>query len=542
MIETVYNHLFEFASGSLIKEIRMEKLQNAKDLRSGKINKIEALKETNSPLEFFQNLSTICEAGLENLTDTHKEFLLKCFGIFHKEEGLFMLRLRIPAGQLEPYQALAIGGISKEFGNNYIDITTRQQIELRYLKLEDLPKIINKLKAVGISTFQTGIDNFRNIITSSFDGLGGFNIINCTGLVHEMQEIFFKKEEWLGTLPRKFNTGILGTTINDCNIYGQDCSFVVAKREDVFGFHLLLGGKVGVQATDCGIFIEEKDVITVYKAVIHLFKEFGFRDNRNKNRLHFLLVAVGIEEFAKAIKTYTNIDFREGGEILATHELQIENDCLVEIDDTFTAYGVTIPSGILSGSDMMDVAKLAMECDGKIRLTVEQSLYLVCENSFIQTIHNSNLAKKYSKYQNIFFRNMIACAGTKTCSFGVIDSKSLAIDMANFLQNEFPQMEGKIRFYWSGCPKGCGIHGVGDIGFEGCKTKDEAGNRCDGLHIFVGGKATKETGEAKILHKALPFEVAKEKVKELVLDYQNDKLENESFEAFHSRVTCIYTI
>lgn len=517
----------------------MEKLQEAKDLRSGKINKIEALKETNLPLEFFQNLSNICEAGYDNLTDTHKDFLLKCFGIFHKDDGLFMLRVRIPAGQLEPYQALAIGGISKEFGNNYIDITTRQQIELRYLKLENIPKVLERLQAVGISTFQTGIDNFRNIITSSFDGLGRFNIINCTSLVHEMQEIFFEKEEWLGTLPRKFNTGILGTSINDCNIYGQDCSFVVAKKENVFGFHLFLGGKVGVQATDCGIFIEEKDVIAVYKAVIHLFKEFGFRDNRNKNRLHFLLEAVGIEEFVKAIRTYTNIDFIARGEILATNNLQIKNDGTVKIDETFTAYSVTIPSGIFSGSDMMEVVKLAMECDGKIRLTVEQSLYLVCENSFIKTIQNSTLAKKYIQYQNIFFRNMIACAGIKTCSFGVIDSKGLAIEMANFLQTEFPQMDGKIRFYWSGCPKGCGIHGVGDIGFEGCKTKDETGNRCDGVHIFVGGKAAKVAQEAQILYKALPFEIAKEKVKELVLNYQNDRFENESFEEFYSRVSCV---
>lgn len=513
----------------------MEKLQEAKNLRSSKINKIEALKETNLPLEFFQNLSTICEAGYDNLTDTDKDFLLKCFGIYHKDDGLFMLRIRIPAGQLEPYQALAIGDISKEFGNDYIDITTRQQIELRYLKLEDLPKVLERLKAVGISTFQTGIDNFRNIVTSSFDGLGRFDIIPCIGLVHEMQEIFFEKEEWIGTLPRKFNTGILGTTLNDCNIYGQDCSFVVAKKDNIFGFHLFLGGKVGVQATDCGIFIEQHNVIEVYRAVINLFKEFGFRDNRNKNRLHFLLEAVGIEEFVKAIKIYTNIDFTSGGEILATNDLQIKDDGLVKINDTMTAYNVTIPSGIFSGSDMMEVAKLVTECDGKIRLTVEQSLYIICENSFISMIQNSNLAKKYNQYQNIFFRNMISCAGTKTCSFGVIDSKGLAIEMANFLQTEFPNMDGKIRFYWSGCPKGCGIHGVGDIGFEGCKTKDEDGNRVDGLHIFVGGKATKEAGEAKILYKALPFNVAKEKVKELVQEYKNKKLEHESFEEFHIR-------
>ena len=516
----------------------MENLQEAKDLRSGKINKIEILKETNYPLEFYKNFRDICSAGVDNLTDIHKDFLLKCFGIFHKSDGLFMLRVRIPAGQLEPVQALTIGGIAKEFGRDYIDITTRQQIELRYLALEDLPKILERLKAFGITTLQTGIDNFRNIVTSSFDGLGDFNLINCSAIIKEMQEIFLEKEEWLGTLPRKFNTGILGTTVNDCNIYGQDCSFVVAKKNNLFGFNLYLGGKVGVQASDCGIFIEEKDVIAVYKAVINLFKEFGFRDNRNKNRLHFLLEAVRIEGFTKAIKIYTNIDFKSSGEILATNELKINNNCIVKIDDEISAYLFSIPSGIFSGSNMIEASKLAMECDGKIRLSVEQSLYIVVKNDCLNKIQNSTLANKYASYQNTFFRNMISCAGTRTCSFGVIDSKELAIDMGSFLHNEFPNLEGKIRFYWSGCPKGCGIHGVGDIGFEGCKTKDEDGNRCDGVHIFIGGQATKEAKEATILYKALPVESAKEKVKELVLNYQNDRFENESFEEFHLRVTC----
>ncbi len=514
----------------------MIKLQEAKELREGKINKIELIKENNNPLEFFDNLEEICKGNIEDLSDEAKSYTLKCFGIFHKDDDTFMLRVRIPAGQLTFFQAIEIGKIAHWYGEDYIDITTRQQIELRYLKFNDLFEVIQQLQSVGISTFQTGIDNFRNVVTSSFDGLGNQKIIECKPLINSMQEIFLQKEEWLGTLPRKFNTAILGTLVNDCNIYGHDCCFIVAKKGETIGFNLYLGGKVGVQASDSGIFVEQKDVISVYGAVINLFKEFGFRDNRNKNRLHFLLEAVGMEEFVKAITTYTHLEFESSGEILAVREYLLDNEGIFHLDDNLIAYNFSIPSGIFSGSAMIEAGKLAHTVQGEIRLSVEQSFYIVCKKEYQETLINSELSRKYSKYQNIFFRNMIACAGTKTCSFGVIDSKDLAIDMASYLSKEIGELDGKIRFYWSGCPKGCGIHGVGDIGFEGCKTKDEAGNRVDGVHIFVGGKATLEAKEARVLYKALPLDVAKEKVKEIVIKYKNEKIAGESFEEFEKRV------
>ncbi|MDD2697662.1 MAG: ferredoxin--nitrite reductase [Arcobacteraceae bacterium] len=515
----------------------MIKLQEAKELRDGKVNKIELLKQTGKPIDFFNNLENLCKGSIEDLTDTDKNYFLKCFGIFHKDDDTFMLRVRIPAGQLTFFQAIEIGKIAIWYGENYIDITTRQQIELRYLKFNDLYEVIKQLQNVGISTFQTGIDNFRNIVTSSFDGLGNQEIIECKPIINSMQEIFLEDEEWIGTLPRKFNTAILGTSVNDCNIYGHDCCFIVAKKDEKIGFNLYLGGKVGVQATNSGIFVEQKDVTSVYKAIINLFKEFGFRDNRNKNRLHFLLEAVGMDEFVKAIKVYSSLEFQEAGEILAKDEFILDSDGILTLNENLIAYNFSIPSGIFTGEAMMEAGTLAELVLGQIRLSVEQSFYIVCKKEHQEALKNSSLSIKYHKYQNIYFRNLIACAGTKTCSFGVIPCKSDAIEMANYLTNEIPFDDGKIRFYWSGCPKGCGIHGVGDIGFEGCKAKDENGNKVDGVHIFIGGKATLEAKEARILYKALPLDVAKEKVKEIVLNYKNNKLAGESFEEFESRVT-----
>jgi ferredoxin-nitrite reductase len=514
----------------------MSILEKAFNQHNQKQNKIEAIKALKTPMEVYHQLDDMCNRGLENLEEVDASFFLKCFGAFLKKDGLFMLRVRIPAGQLSNEQAQKVGEISKLYGEDYIDITTRQQIELRYIKLEHLATVLKELDSVGLSTFQTGVDNFRNIVTSSFDGLGDKSIIETKPLIDKIQALFFKKEEWISTLPRKFNTGILGNTFNDCNIYGQDCCFVLAKKEERLGFNLYLGGRVGVQAKDTGLFIQVDEVLPTFEAIVNLFKQYGFRDNRNKNRLHFLLEAVGMEAFVEAIRDYSKIEYINSGEILANEEFILNERGIFELNKDLTAVHLSVPSGIFTGTNLIEVSELSKSVEGIIRLSVEQSLYIVIKKEQIETIEKSMLFDIYSRYHNTYFNHQIAYAGTATCVFGVIPNKSDAIAMSNFLQKEVPIKDGKVRLYWSACPKGCGIHGVADIGFEGCKTKDEAGNKVDGVHIFLGGKATVEAKEARIIYKAIPLTKAKFMVKKLLEIYRDERQDKESFEMFDSRV------
>ncbi len=514
----------------------MQILQEAKEQRAKKINKIERLKELKTPLSVYERLESISQNGLDDLADEDGAFFLKCFGLFLKKDGRFMLRIRIPAGQLTPSQAIKLGEVSQKYGEDYIDITTRQQLEFRFLKLENLYTILKELDSVGITTFQTGVDNFRNIVTSSFDGLGKTSVIATKPIIDELQKIFLKNEEWIGLLPRKFNTAILGNTINDCNIYGHDCCFVLAKQGDTIGFNLYLGGKVGVQASNSGLFIEQDQVVATFNAVINLFKEYGFRDNRNKNRLHFLLEAVGMDSFVDAIKAYSKLEYLPSGEILATDEYSLNDSGVFDLDDSLKALHLSIPSGVFKGSDLKKAGELAMSVDGEVRLSVEQSLYIITPRDKVEEIKRSPLYDQYSAYQNIYFNHQIACAGTATCAFGVIPNKPDAIELASYLAQEVPLRDGKVRMYWSACPKGCGIHGIADIGFEGCKAKDSEGNRVDGVHIYLGGKATQEAQEARLLYKALPLTQAKLKVKSLMEFYRDHRTDAESFEAFDDRV------
>ncbi|QOY50988.1 ferredoxin--nitrite reductase [Candidatus Sulfurimonas baltica] len=514
----------------------MKKLHEAYQERSKKINKIEQLKELNTPKAVYDNLQAICAAGYENLKDEDSKYFLKCFGLFDKNDGTFMIRVRIAGGQLSIEKALVIGEISKEYGNDYIDITTRQQIELRYIKFENLHKVLTKLDAVGITTFQTGIDNFRNIVTSSFDGLSSDSFVECMPIIEELQGVFLHKEEWTGVLPRKFNAAILGSATNDCNIFGHDCCFIAAKKDEELGFNLYLGGRVGMQAEDINLFIKPEEVKEVFLAVISLFKEFGFRDNRNKNRLHFLIEAVGMDVFRDAIIQVSKATLQSGGELLLSNEHKINQDGCVELLDDKSAVLFSIPSGIFCGSDLIYSAECTKEAEGELRLSIEQSFYMVCKNEKIEQIKATPIYKKYEKYQNPYFVHQIACAGTATCSFGVIPNKPDAVEMAEFLHKEVPLTNAKVRMYWSACPKGCGIHGIADIGFEGCKAKDEDGNTCYGVHILLGGKASYEAKESRVIYKSIPLIEAKYIVKKIMLMYKNERQSAESFEIYESRV------
>lgn len=516
----------------------MHILEEAHDLRNKKINKIEKMKSEQNPMDFIKSFEEFCKGKYEEtVTDAHTKHFLKCLGLYDKGTSeTFVIRIRIPGGQLSVEQALKLAQCSKKYGNDYIDLTTRGQVEFRYLKFNELPALLKDLQSVGISAIQCAGDNFRGVVTSPFDSYSKTSPIETMPLLREIQSVFLEQEAWMGTLPRKFNIAILGDSINTCNIFGNDCAFALASKNGEIGFNLYLGGKVGVQARDLNLFVKPEQVKEVFAAVISLYKDYGFRDNRNKNRLTFFLDAVSLEEFAKAIKEYSKLDLVEAGEMLVKDEFTLDNSSTIELKNNKSAIHFGIPSGIFCGSDLNEAALLAQKYDGVIRLTYEQSFYIITDTSNIEDIKQSELYKKYDSYHNIYFNNQIACAGNKECSFGVIPGKPDAINMAEYLNKEIPIKDGKVRMYWSACPKGCGIHGVADIGFEGAKAKDEEGNSCYGVKIFLGGKASSTILEARQLTKAIPIPKAQEVVKNLLFIYKDQKRVSETFESFDSRV------
>ncbi len=512
-------------------------------LRNKKLNKIEQLKNLKTVDEAYKKLQYYATAGYDSIEKEDKDFFFKCFGIFDKKAtpNQFMLRVRIPGGQLTSLQAKTIGEIAKEYGKDYIDITTRMQVELRYLRIEDLPTVLKKLENSGISTYQTGIDNFRNIVNDPLDGVAYDNIIECQPLLTKIQNLFLNKSEWIGTLPRKFNIGILGSMSNRCNIYGQDCSFVLAQKDGIFGFNVYMGGKVGKIAQDVNVFLKVDEIEKFMISLANVYKKYGFRDNRNRNRFFFFLQEIGIENVVQAIKEEAGYNFSSRGITYVNMEqYDIEFGKIILKNNTFAVHMI-VPAGVFTGSDMIECANIADKYgNSQLRLSVEQKLYIIgIQEDKVKELLQEDIFIKYKNIANPYINNVVACAGLE-CVFGVIANKPDAIKLSEYLAKEVPLSDGKVRLYWSACPKGCGIHGLADIGFEGCKTRYN-GEFVDGVHIFLGGKITHKGEEAKQLLRAIPLSNVKYFIKELMLIYKKLKEPNESFEMFESRVLSKYS-
>ncbi|SFV67147.1 Ferredoxin--nitrite reductase [hydrothermal vent metagenome] len=518
-------------------------LEKALEARNKKVNKVEITKALKSPMDVYAQLEQIAAAGYEGLAKEDSSYFLKCFGLFDKGED-FMLRVRVPAGQLSYEQALRIGEVAKKYANDSIDISTRMQIVLRYIKIENIATVLKELKEVGLTTFQTAADNTRNTVADPLDGIAYDSVIETKPIIDLLEKNVIHNPEWVSTLPRKFNTGILGSLSNSCNIFGHDCCFVLAQRDGIFGFNVYLGARVGVQAKDADVFVTSDEVPAFYEALLNVFKKYGYRDNRNKNRLHFLLQDVGMSHFINAVKKEANAQFTSAGiTMVQSQNIALGTNKVLGRNGKFN-YKMIVPSGIFSGTDLMAVAQSANTYgEGNIRLTYDQNLYIVnipTEN--LSDLEASDIVSNYAKFNNLYFQDMIACAGTHTCSFGVIPNKPDAIEMAHYLNSEVAIENASVRMNWSACPKGCGVHGIADIGFEGCKAKDSEGNRVDGVHIFIGGKITREAVEAHTLHKALPISEAKHHVKYLLKTYAKHKLRGETYEAFDDRfLSCNYS-
>ncbi len=523
----------------------MKTLEKAFTSRNKKQNKIEKIKEIKTPKEAFEQLEIYSKQGYDSITKEDLSYFLKCFGIYDRSATpkQFMIRVRIPGGQLNFEQALMIGELALKYANDYIDITTRMQVELRYINIEDIPTIFKKLESVGISSYQTGVDNFRNILNDPLDDKAFDNILPSQNLLNKIQSIFLHNYEWISALPRKFNTGITGSISNRSNVFGQDCALVLAQKNGLFGYNLYLGGKVGKIAKNADIFLKNEDeVLAMYNSLIEIFRDFGFRDNRNKNRLHFLVESVGIKVMAEAIRKHSGIDFESAGETMTKLDNNDPDQGRVQLKDGTFALHVVVPSGIFSGSKMIEVANLSKEYgSGEIRLDVEQSLYIMgVKSNEIDTLLQKPFFQEFKSVNTPYFNHLIACAGTQHCPFGVIPNKPDAIEMAEYLSKAVALEQGRIRMYWSACVKGCGIHGVGDIGFEGCKAKVDGENEF-GVHILIGGKLTSEGKEGYSVIKSAPLRYAKYYVESLMLEYRSLKNPHETFEQFHDRILSFYS-
>jgi ferredoxin-nitrite reductase len=447
-------------------------------------------------LRILDHLPEIIQRGAESLTPAEKE-LLKWLGVFYRRPtpGKFMMRIRMPNGFVRSDQLRTIAELSRRLGNSVLDITTRQQIELRGFTLDSIPTIWEKLQGVDLRTLQTGIDNVRNINGCALAGLTPHELFDASPVVHDLDRIIVgnKGNREFTNLPRKFNIAVTGCLDNCTHSESQDIALVPAKKGSRLGFNILVGGKMGsggfTIASHLNVFVEIYQAAAVVVELVKIFRDYGPREARSKCRFAFLVEKWGISRLREELTWRMDYELAfQGRDMRSSHHAD-HLGLTSQKQAGLVAVGLCVPVGRVNPEQLDELARLAeVYGNGAIRLTTGQNAIIPnVPADRVTKLFNEPLLKQFSPRPSPFMRGLVACVGTDYCNLALIETKSRAVALSQALHEKMGAGVNPLTIHWSGCPAGCGNHEVADIGLRGFKTKID-GKLVDAVAVYAGGR------------------------------------------------------
>ncbi len=481
-------------------------------------NRFERIKQEKEPLSLKEELEQFAQMGWEQIPKDDLEVRLKWLGVFFRPvtPGRFMLRLRAPNGILTTEQLTVLGKIVKGYGDEGSgDITTRQNIQLRGILIEDLPQIMMKLQEVGLTSVQSGMDNVRNLTGSPVAGLDANELIDTRPLLNDLQAMLTNNGRGnpeFANLPRKFNIAIEGGRDNAVHAEINDLAFVPAYREGVLGFNILVGGFFSAKRCAAAVPLNawvppDRSVLEVCRGVLEIFRDHGLRENRQKSRLMWLIDEWGLDKFRQEVANKLSFQLLTA----APHdEIDWEKRDHIGVykqkQPGLNYVGLHIPVGRLMADDMLELARLAQVYgQSEVRLTVEQNVIIpYISDEKLPSFLAEPLLQKFSINPPTLERSVVSCTGAQFCGLAIIETKNRALALAREL-DKILTIPRPVRIHWTGCPNSCGQPQVADIGLLGTKAKKN-GKTVDGVDMYMGGKVGKDARLGECIAKAIPCE------------------------------------
>jgi ferredoxin-nitrite reductase len=461
-------------------------------------NAVEGYKATmdGDGLRILEYLPEIISRGPESLTAAEKE-LLKWVGVFYRKPtpGKFMMRVRMPNGFVRSDQLRSIAELSRRLGNGVLDITTRQQIELRGFTLDSIPAIWEKLRGVDLRSLQTGIDNVRNINGCALAGLTPHELFDASPVVRDLDRIIVGREgnPEFTNLPRKLNITVTGCLDNCTHGESQDVALVPAKKGERLGFNVLVGGKMGsggfTIASRLNVFVEIYQAAAVVVELIKIFRDHGPREARSKCRFAFLIEKWGIPRLREELTVRMGYELAFQGRDMRGSYHADHIGMTSQKQAGLTAVGLCIPTGRVNPEQIEELARLADTYgNGEIRLTTGQNAVIpYVPPGCMAKLLNEPLLKQFSPRPSPFVRGLVACIGTDYCNLALIETKNRALALSQTLHEKMGAGVNPLTIHWSGCPAGCGNHEAADVGLRGFKTRID-GKLVDAVAVYVGGR------------------------------------------------------
>jgi sulfite reductase (ferredoxin) len=480
-----------------------------------------------------------------------------------RQQGVQMVRIKLPYGKMTFNQWKRIADVSDEYSNGNLHLTTRQDVQIHFVSLEKTPELWHKLEQDDVTLREACGNTVRNITASVTAGVDKNEPFDITPYAHTLFE-YLLRNPICQEMGRKIKMSFSNTDEDTALAYIHDVGLIPKIKEGQRGFKVYIGGGLGSQPMMAQLaydFLPENQMVPMIEAVLRVFDRHGERNSRSKARMKFLIQKIGFEAFMElvnlevpALKNNTfEVKYQE---YLIKDKLNINQVSPLDSDlfelwrktnvfsqkqeGYFGAY-IRIPLGnISSDASRSLIAALENYVGNDIRVTINQGL-------FLRNIPEENLAYVFNVLQEHNYAglganstaNITACPGTDTCNLAISDSTNISVEFERVMKEEYPDLvqNEDIKIKISGCMNSCGQHSMAHIGFHGSSLKAADKRVLPALQVCLGGGSLGD-GEGRASEKVIkvPSKKGPDVLRFVFDDYTDHAQQGEYFNDYYDRV------
>ena len=523
--------------------------QNRVTASGGKLADQEKWKRDEHPFDAYARFRE--QAKSDTYPKPEDNFRWRYHGLFYvaPAQNSYMCRMRIPNGILSSWQVEGVADVAQRFGGGYAHVTTRANLQIREIKAETAPDLLEDLVALGITSKGSGADNIRNVTGSATAGIDAQELLDTRPHARLWHNHILNDRTLYG-LPRKFNVSFDGggriATLEETNDIGFQAVEIIDGAPVPAGVYwrLAIGGISGHKdlARDTGIILRLDDTTPVADAIIRVYIEHGDRTNRAKSRLKYVLDGWGFPKFIEAVEAQLGRKLTHVDASFVKTRPAVDRLAHIGVhrqkQPGLNWIGVWAPLGKLTCDEMRALARIARTFgDGDIRLTVWQNLILSGVADAHVDLARAALAEAGLRCDVSNVRaGLVACTGNKGCKFAASDTKGHALKIADHLDARI-DLDQPVNIHLTGCHHSCAQHYIGDIGLVGAKvTVNDEGDQVEGYHLHVGGGSADQAAIGRLLKSDVTAEDAPALIETLLkASVAHRAAPDESFQSFTAR-------
>ncbi|HEY2957742.1 MAG TPA: ferredoxin--nitrite reductase [Actinomycetota bacterium] len=484
---------------------------------------------------------------------------LKWVGLYPQRQGgdAFMLRIKVPGGRLDADQASTIGELAAEhavgphpnplFGQGFLDLTTRQDVQLHWIRIGAVPEIWRRLEEVGVTTVQACGDSARNVLCCPVSGLDAAEVVEAYPVARAISGFFTGNREY-ANLPRKFKMSVTGCVEDCAQAEINDVGMWPARLDDgTVGFNVLVGGGLSDgprMGSDVDVFVLPEQAVELTRAVAQVFGELGDRENRWTCRLRYLVQELGPERFRAELQARAAFPLTPAGSPLTRRYRGDHVGVHAQKQPGLNYVGLCVTVGRMRGEGLVEAARLARDYgSGELRLATDQNLIIVgVPSERLDELLAEPLLAEHSPSPGPFERGVVACTGSEFCRFAIVETKARAAQWARWLdRNAAADGDGGrhgdeiVRMHLSGCSASCAQPQIADIGLRG--EVAHAGDAVvEAVDVGLGGSLGGEAAFIDWVEGAKPADEVPAGLLALVQRWRAERHDGELFHQWSRRV------